>query len=180
MADLVDAGPVPTLPDDDLARSLTVRAPGDPGARRLFLAGDTYTILISGAETGGRYCLIDMVVPDGGGPMPHRHDFEELFTLLEGELEFTFRGETRTIAAPASVAIPANAPHVFKNRSGHTVHMLCLCAPAGQDEFFEAIGDPIDGADAGALTGTASEAASDDKAALIRKLAPYYRTEFLD
>jgi hypothetical protein len=28
--------------------------------------GDTYSILVSGAETAGRYCLIDMVVPDGG------------------------------------------------------------------------------------------------------------------
>ena len=42
------------------------------------------------AETAGRYCLIDMLVPDGGGPPPHRHDFEEMFTLLQGELAFTF------------------------------------------------------------------------------------------
>ena len=38
-----------------------------------------------------------MHVLAGGGPPPHRHDFEEMFTLLQGELEFTFRGETSTI-----------------------------------------------------------------------------------
>ncbi|MGO4139145.1 cupin domain-containing protein [Rhizobium brockwellii] len=56
-----------------------------------------------------------------------------MFTLLDGELEFTFRGETQTVRAPMSVNIPANAPHVFKNISGSTVHMLCMCTPAGQD-----------------------------------------------
>jgi quercetin dioxygenase-like cupin family protein len=28
----------------------------------------------------------------GGGRPPHRHDFEESFTVLEGEIEATFRG----------------------------------------------------------------------------------------
>jgi uncharacterized cupin superfamily protein len=81
-----------------------------------------------------------MIVPDGGGPPPHRHDFEEMFTLLEGELEFTFRGEKKTVRAGSTVNIPANAPHVFRNASGRDVHMLCLCTPAGQEEFFMAIG----------------------------------------
>ena len=166
------------IPADDPGRRLTVADPADPAARRLFLAGDTYTILVSGADTAGRYCLIDMVVPDGGGPAPHRHDFEELFTLLDGELEFTFRGETRIVTAPASVAIPANAPHAFRNRSGRVAHMLCLCAPAGQEAFFAAVGDPLDGPDAAPPVMDAAALAG--KAALIRRLAPAYRTEILD
>jgi len=36
--------------------------------------------------------LIDMLVPRGGGPPPHRHDFEETFVVLEGEIDATFRG----------------------------------------------------------------------------------------
>lgn len=43
--------------------------------------------------------LIDMHVPPGGGPPPYRHDFEESFTLLEGELEVTFRGSRRVVRA---------------------------------------------------------------------------------
>jgi quercetin dioxygenase-like cupin family protein len=68
--------------------------------RHVSVVGDTYTILVSGAQIAGRFCLIDMLVPDGNGPPPHRHDFEEMFTLLDGELEFTFRGETQTVRAP--------------------------------------------------------------------------------
>ena len=82
------------------------------------MVGDTYTILVSGDQTDGHYCLIDMLVPDGSGPPPHRHDFEEMFSLLEGELEFTFRGKSQTVKAPTTVNIPANAPHVFKNTKG--------------------------------------------------------------
>jgi mannose-6-phosphate isomerase-like protein (cupin superfamily) len=128
------------IPADDPIRTLTVIDPDDPQARHVSVVGDTYTILVSGNQTDGRYCLIDMLVPDGSGPPPHRHDFEEMFSLLEGELEFTFRGEKQTVKAPTTVNIPANAPHVFKNTSGKTVHMLCMCTPAGQEEFFMSVG----------------------------------------
>lgn len=118
-----------------------------------------------------------MLVPDGSGPPPHRHDFEESFTLLEGELEFTFRGETQTLKAPGTVNIPANAPHVFKNKSGTTVHMLCLCTPAGQDEFFMAVGVPVTSRDAPPPPLSKEEQAAKSK--LSEQLAPKYRTEML-
>src|SRR5271166_4136578 len=87
-----------SVPTDDPRRSLTVADPDSSGVRHVAMVGDIYSILVSGAQTAGRYCLIDMIVPDGGGPPPHRHDYEEMFTLLEGELEFTFRGEPRLCA----------------------------------------------------------------------------------
>src|ERR1700712_3356529 len=132
------------LPVDDPDRRLTVASPDDDGAPLIALAGAVYTILVTGEQTDGRDCLIDSRIPDGGGPPPHRHDFEEMFTLLDGALDFTFRGVTTRIAAPATVNIPANAPHSFKNASGQTVHMLCMCTPAGQEEFFLAIADRLE------------------------------------
>lgn len=165
------------LPADDPNRRLTIADPDGAGMRHISVVGDTYTILVSGAQTAGRYCLIDMLVPDGSGPPPHRHDFEEMFTLLEGELEFTFRGNKTVVKAGETVNIPANAPHVFKNKSGKTVRMLCMCTPAGQDEFFIEVGQPV--------AGRMSPAPKLDKAAeaaFIAKviaLAPKYRTELL-
>jgi len=58
------------IPPDDPARKLTVADPDSPGVRHVAVVGDTYSILVSGADTAGRYCLIDMIVPDGGGPPP--------------------------------------------------------------------------------------------------------------
>jgi uncharacterized cupin superfamily protein len=84
-----------------------------------------------------------MNVASGGGPPHHRHDFEEMFTLIEGEIEFTFRGERSTIRAGSTINIPANAAHSFRNKSGDVARMLCMCTPAGQEEFFMLVGDPV-------------------------------------
>jgi len=132
-----------SLPPDDLSRYLALTHSDDPNAVHLGVVGDTYTILLSGKDTAGQFCLIDMFVPPGGGPPPHRHDFEESFILLEGQLEATFRGEHTTVAAGATIHIPANAPHQFHNASAEPARMLCICSPAGQDEFFREIGVPV-------------------------------------
>lgn len=99
-----------TLPPDDPRRSLShARADADPALHHIALAGDTYTILLTGEDTAGRYCLIDMHVPPGGGPGPHRHDFEEMFTVLDGEIVATFRGKPVVVRSGETINIPANA-----------------------------------------------------------------------
>jgi quercetin dioxygenase-like cupin family protein len=108
------------------------------------MVGDTYTILLTGEDTTGCYTLIEMHVPPGGGPPPHRHDFEEMFHVLESEIEATFRGEKSVVRAGETVNIPANAPHSFTNASDRTARLLCVCSPSGQEEFFEAVGVPAD------------------------------------
>jgi len=65
---------------------------------------------VSCAQTAERCCLIDMLVPTAGARRRNRRDFEEMFTLPEGEPEFTFRGVAQTVRAGATVNIPANAP----------------------------------------------------------------------
>ena len=179
MTDDVQANsrPISPIPADDPNRQLTVADPDGRELRRVSIVGNNYTILVSGAQTDGRYCLIDMLVPDGGGPPPHRHDFEEMFTLLEGELEFTFRGKTQTVRAGSTVNIPANAPHVFKNRSGKTAHMLCMCTPAGQEELFLAVGFPIDSRTSSPPKPTKEEQV--EKSKLLAALLPKYRTEMV-
>ena len=120
------------IPADDPRRRLVVARPdGDASLLHIGLVGDTYTILLRGEDTAGRYCLIDMHIPPGGGPAPHRHDFEETFVVLVGELEATFRGVKQTIRAGETIHIPANAPHQVHNVSEAPVRALCTCAPAG-------------------------------------------------
>ncbi|HLL81703.1 MAG TPA: cupin domain-containing protein, partial [Longimicrobium sp.] len=168
----------PPIPPDDLTRQLAVARPdSDASLSHVGLVGDTYTILLKGSDTGGRYTLIDMHVPPGGGPPPHRHDFEEMFSVLEGEIEITFRGEVLVARAGETVNVPANAPHSFRNASAAPARMLCMCSPAGQEELFMEVGAPV-------ATRTAAAPALDAaaQAALVAKamaLAPKYRTEFL-
>src|ERR1035437_901918 len=96
----------PAIPADDLTRALAMtRVDGDAVAH-IGLVGDTYTVIVSGKDTGDRFCVIDMHVPPGGRPGPHRHDFDETFIVLEGEIEVTFRGGKSTVRAGEPVNVP--------------------------------------------------------------------------
>ncbi|MDP9256899.1 MAG: cupin domain-containing protein [Actinomycetota bacterium] len=165
------------LPPDDVRRNLSTARPDDGALAHLALAGDTYTILLTGADTAGRFTLIDMLVPPGGGPPPHRHDFEETFTILEGEIEVGFRGETSLVRTGETVNVPANAPHFFRNVSDQAARLLCTCSPPGQEEFFLAVGDRV-----GSRTAPPpqlDDAARAERMARAVELAPRYRTELL-
>jgi quercetin dioxygenase-like cupin family protein len=174
----IPSQPITPLPPDDPTRSLKVARPDtDPSLPHLALVGDTYTILLSGEDTNGRYCLIDMHIPPGGGPPPHRHDFEESFTLLAGEIEAIFRGAKTVVRAGETLSIPANAPHSFTNASTQPARLLCICAPAGQEEFFAQLGVSV-----ATRTTPPPEPTPEQKAAFMKKaleLVPRYRTEFL-
>ena len=142
------------------------------------LVGDTYTITVSGEQTAGSFCVIDMHIPPGGGPPPHRHDFEETFILLEGEMQATFRGKKLTVRAGDTLNIPANAPHQFHNASAAPVRMLCICAPAGQEKLFREVGVPV-----ATRTTPPPKLNAEEQAAFLVKvkaLAPQYRTELLE
>jgi uncharacterized cupin superfamily protein len=118
-----------------------------------------------------------MHIPPGGGPPPHRHDFEETFIILDGELELSFRGESLVAKARETVNVPANAPHQFHNGSSEAARLLCLCAPSGQEEFFAAVGIPV-----ATRTEPPPKLDADAQAAFITKLktlAPEYSTELL-
>lgn len=167
------------LPADDLKRNLKLARPEtDENLPHIGLVGDTYTILLSGGDTNGRYCLIDMFIPPGGGPAPHRHEFEESFTLLQGEIEATFRGKKSVVRAGETLSIPANAPHSFTNVSKEPARLLCICAPTGQEEFFAEVGVKV------ATRTTSPPKPSKEKQAQFAKktqeLAPKFRTELLN
>jgi mannose-6-phosphate isomerase-like protein (cupin superfamily) len=167
-----------SIPPDDLTRHLIHAQPNtDESLPHIGLVGNTYTVLLSSADTAGRYCLIDMLILPNGGPPPHRHDFEETFIVLEGQIEATFRGVQTTVRAGETIHIPANAPHQFQNPTTTPARLLCICSPAGQEEYFAQIGvsvptrttppPPLD---------AAAQAAFGQK---VASLASKYRTEMV-
>jgi quercetin dioxygenase-like cupin family protein len=89
------------IPVDGLSRELTIARPDtDQSLTHIGLVGDMYTILVRGEDTASRYTLIDMHVPPSGGPPPHRHD-----TVLDGEVQATFRGETVVLRAGDTINV---------------------------------------------------------------------------
>ena len=166
------------LPADNLSRTLAFTQVDRPTAQHIGLVGDTYTILVAGKDTGDRFCVIDMHVPPGGGPPPHRHDFEETFVLLEGEMEVTFRGEKSVVRAGDTINVPANARHQFHTSSAGPVRMICICAPAGNERFFLEVGVPV-----ATRTTPPPRLDGSQMAEFVQKaraIAPKYHTELLE
>jgi quercetin dioxygenase-like cupin family protein len=166
-----------SIPPDDPKRNLIVAQADDKKLPHISLVGDTYTTLLGSKDTAGRYCLIDMHIPPGGGPPPHRHDFEESFIVLEGQIEATFRGAKSVVRAGQTIHIPANAPHQFHNKSDQPARLLCICSAAGQEEFFAKVGVPV-------ATRTEAAPKLDEKAQAefigkVKALAAEYKTELL-
>lgn len=165
------------LSHDDPVRRPVIAHPDDPNLTHLAVVGDTYTILVSGRDTAGRYALIDMTIPPGGGPPPHRHAFEELFHVLEGEIEVTIRGAAYMASAGGSVNVPGNAPHSFRNTGQIPARVLTFVTPAGLDEFFAEFGDPVANRTAPAPELSAAE--RDARMATAKRRAADYGMEIL-
>jgi uncharacterized cupin superfamily protein len=77
-----------------------------------------------------------------------------------------------------TVNIPSNAPHQFHNISEQPARLLCICSPAGQEEFFMEVGVPV--ASRTAAPPKLDEAAQAALKAKSEALAPKYRTELLE
>lgn len=108
-----------------------------------WLAGDTYTVLLSGAQSRGQLAVVHFDIPAGGGPIPHVHtrDFEAFF-ITAGEIELYADGEIVT-GRPGDVAVlPENIPHCFKNRTDKRAEMIAVVAPSGFDQFLRQAGIP--------------------------------------
>jgi quercetin dioxygenase-like cupin family protein len=111
----------------------------------LSIAGGTYRILVSGAQTNGSYAVIEMLVPPGGGPGPHAHkSMQEMFFVAEGEVVFKMESGSYTAAKGAFINIPlGGAVHAFKNHSNAVAQLICTVVPAGLDSFFQEVGKPV-------------------------------------
>ena len=167
-----------TPPEDDGVRALEIARPDDPALPHLSVVGDTYTVLLSGDQTGGRFATIDMLVPPGAGPPPHRHDFEECFRVLEGAIEVRFRDDAPVLLRVGESAnVPANAPHSFRNAGDVPARLLCTVAPAGLERFFAEFGDPVPARTSPAPDLTDGERQERLQRAIAR--APDYRMELL-
>jgi len=142
---------------------------------RYGIAGGTYRILIDGAASGGAFAIIEMLVPPGGGPLPHRHPgFQESFVIVEGEV--TMRSERGSFRAPAgsTVHIPLDGPvHCFRNESDAPAKLLCTVIPAGLDAMFRETGNPLAAGQPAPVPGKPDP----DMAARMRALAAKYGQE---
>jgi len=108
------------------------------GGKSLHVLGDTVTPKITSEDTGGRYCVLELVSPPGGGtPMHVHHREDESFYILEGEFSVQVGGHVQRTAAGSFVFGPREIPHRYENIGQTTARMLVLVEPGGMDRMFE-------------------------------------------
>lgn len=114
-----------------------------PGSGKVFKAlGDEVTVMLSGAQAGGAFTMVQIVTQPGGGPPPHCHANEdEWFLVQEGRIELWRDGEWTEVPAGTAIFLPRGIPHTFRNCGETPSRMIVHAAPAGFEVFFERIAE---------------------------------------
>ena len=86
----------------------------NPGDRRaaLNVIGIDITVLASQADTRDQQITLQ-TGPEGAGPPPHQHDWDESFYVTRGEIRFVAGGQAAICSAGTLVHVPAGTVHAF-------------------------------------------------------------------
>jgi len=102
--------------------------------RPLNVVGEKITILASSEQTGG-YEIFLQVGPEGSGPPPHSHPWDESFYVIKGEISLGV-DQTEMIVAPGTLAhIPAGTTHWFRFGKGGC-EMVSMTSREGASRLF--------------------------------------------
>jgi quercetin dioxygenase-like cupin family protein len=113
------------------------------GGDTVFFVGDTYTTLLSGAQTGGTFAMLEALVPAQTGPPPHIHHAEdETFILLDGVVNFHVLHDVHRAEPGSVVFVPRGSRHHFSNAGDSVARMLFMYSPAGMEGMFAEVGSP--------------------------------------
>jgi uncharacterized cupin superfamily protein len=86
--------------------------------------------------------VVDGVLSPGSGfQTPHWHeDLDEVFYVLEGEIEFLLDGRWQRASAGTTIFVPAGMVHAFRNASGRPARQLVI-GPAEVAELIAELGE---------------------------------------
>ncbi|HXH86866.1 MAG TPA: cupin domain-containing protein [Nitrospira sp.] len=106
----------------------------DQTSRPLNVVGEHITVLASGAQTGG-YEIFLQVGPEGSGPPPHNHPWDESFYIITGEVAFGVDDSEMLAQAGTLVHLPSGTTHWFRFGKGGG-EMLSMTSREGASRMF--------------------------------------------
>jgi quercetin dioxygenase-like cupin family protein len=80
----------------------------------------------TGEELGAGVSIILVDTAPGRGPSLHRHRYEEVFVVHEGQVTFTLGDEERVARAGDIVVVPPDTPHAFRNTGERPLGMVAI------------------------------------------------------
>lgn len=106
----------------------------DEASRPLKVVGEGITVLASGMQTGG-YEIFHQSGPEGSGPPPHSHPWDESFYVIEGEIAFGVDDQDLKALPGTLVHLPAGSVHWFRFGPGGGV-MISMTSREGASRMF--------------------------------------------
>ena len=103
-------------------------------APALNIVGEHITVLASGEATEG-YEIFLQRGPEGTGPPPHSHPWDESFFVIKGQLDFGIGAESMTGSPGTLVHLPAGTMHWFRYRRGGG-EMVSMTSRLGASKLF--------------------------------------------
>jgi len=97
-------------------------------------------VLLRSEQADGQVSVIEVSAgADFAGPPLHRHDFDEAFYVIDGELTFQLGDSLAAAPAGALAFAPRGSHHTLANLSGAPARYLLVCTPAGFERYFARI-----------------------------------------
>jgi quercetin dioxygenase-like cupin family protein len=114
-----------------------------PISKRHYFDVGIGSVCLSGADTGGAYCLLEMSLAPGMSVPRHTHTREdEAYYVLAGELEVVVGDETFILTAGDTLMAPRDIPHRLRNCGKLDNHYLLAFSPSGFEEFLKVTAVP--------------------------------------
>ncbi len=108
---------------------------------KLLVLGETLRPLLTNAM-GSAVEIFDTSGPTDAGPPPHLHPWEEIYVVLDGELEVTIEGESKVLSSGATAHVPAGTSHSYRNVT--ECHFLTITTRGNATEFFTEVASEVE------------------------------------
>ena len=112
-------------------------------AEVLNVLGMPLWFLCDASDTNGAWSLMEEMIPEGMGPTPHHHDWDEAYYVITGALDFEIDGEPVRIETGGFTYLPRDTVHGFKGACVSPTHVLIFAVPAHSSAFFKDVNEEV-------------------------------------
>jgi len=103
--------------------------------------GSPYRFLVTSADTGGAFALLEITAPPQSAVPLHVHTREdETFFILNGALEVECGDQKLKLDKDATAFLPRNIPHAYRNNENLSASYLVFITPGGFEKCLEEFG----------------------------------------
>jgi quercetin dioxygenase-like cupin family protein len=102
--------------------------------------GESLRPLLTNAM-GSSIEVFDTSGPAGSGPPPHSHVWEEVYVVLDGQLEVLVDGESHVLGPGGVAHVPAGTVHGYRNVT--EAHFLTIVTRGNAAKFFAQAADEV-------------------------------------